>query len=217
MLTLLADIAPLVLAAAANPAIVTLVVLTLTASDRPLARSIAFVAGFAIVLIAISVAGLAFFSESKETFGPGGSLFAWLDIGFGVLLLAGAAITWARRDQSAGADRLIGSVGPLAFIGIGAGFMITDTSALIAYAPALREIAIAPVSGAERAIALTLADLVIIAPIAAPVAIVLAAPNRSRRVLDAIRRFLDRYGYLIAIAVFGGLGGLLLVRGLIRL
>jgi hypothetical protein len=218
MLSLLIDILPLMVAAASNPAVITVVVLLLTASERPLPRAIAFVAGFAVVLVALGIAGLLLFRSSRETFGTGGALFAWLDIVLGVVMLTGAAITYLRRNAAAGgADRLLGRVSPAAFVGVGAVFMVTNTSAIVAYLPLLREIAIAPVSHAERVVALALSDIVIVAPIAAPVLIRLAAPRSSERALGAIRRFLDRFGYLIAIAVFGGIGGFLLIRGLIRL
>ena len=92
MLSLLADILPLMLAAASNPAVISIVVLLLTASDRPLPRAIAFVAGFALVLVALGVVGLLLFRSSRETFGTGGALFAWLDIVLGVVMLAGAAV-----------------------------------------------------------------------------------------------------------------------------
>ncbi|HLM31658.1 MAG TPA: GAP family protein [Solirubrobacterales bacterium] len=218
MLSLLADILPLMLAAASNPAVISIVVLLLTASDRPLPRAIAFVAGFALVLVALGVVGLLLFRSSRETFGTGGALFAWLDIVLGVVMLAGAAVTYLRRNAATGgADRLLGRMRPAAFVGVGAAFMVTNTSAIVAYLPLLREIAIAPVSHAERAVALALSDLVIVAPIAGPVLIRLAAPRSSERALGAIRRFLDRFGYLIAIAVFGAIGGFLLIRGLVRL
>src|SRR5215213_411547 len=73
MLSLLADILPLMLAAASNPAVISIVVLLLTASDRPLPRAIAFVAGFALVLVALGVVGLLLFRSSRETFGTGGA------------------------------------------------------------------------------------------------------------------------------------------------
>jgi Sap-like sulfolipid-1-addressing protein len=217
VLELLAEILPLMLAAASNPAVVGIVVLMLTAADRPLARAGAFVIGFGVVLVAAGIAGLIVFSSARETLGPGGSLFAWVDIVVGVGLLGFAVVTYVRRDQPASQDRLLERVGPSAFFAVGAIFMITNASALAAYAPLLREIAVAGVSRFERGIALAISDLVIIAPIAAPLLICLVAPRSSQRILAALRAGLDRYGWMIAIAVFGAIGTFLLVRGLTRL
>lgn len=217
MLELLAEILPLMLAAAANPAVVGIVVLMLTAADRPLARAGAFVIGFGVVLVAVGIAGVIFFSSSRETFGPGGSLFAWVDIVVGAGLLVFAAVTYVRRDAPASQSRLLERVGPGAFFAVGAIFMITNASALAAYGPLLREIAIADVSRFERGIALTISDLVIIAPIAAPILICVVAPRSSQRILASLRSGLDRYGWMIAIGVFGAIGTFLLVRGAIRL
>jgi hypothetical protein len=205
------------LAAASNPAVVGIVVLMLTSADRPLARAGAFVAGFGAVLVAVGVVGLWFFKGARETFGPGGSLYSWLDIALGAGMLAFAVITWVRRDSASGQSRLIERVSPGAFFGVGAIFMITDASALVALGPLLREIAIAPVSAFERALALTLTYAVVILPIALPIVIYLLAPKSSERILAAMRGGLERYGYLLAIAVFLAIGTYLLVRGISHL
>jgi hypothetical protein len=217
VLHLLAEILPLMLAAAANPAVVGIVVLMLTTADRPLARAGAFVAGFGLVLVAAGVAGVILFSSARETFGPGGSLFAWVDVVVGAGLLVFALVTYLRRNQPASQDRLLERVSPGAYFAVGAIFMLTNASALAAYGPLLREIAIADVSRFERALALAISDIVIVLPIAAPVLIYLLAPQSSQRVLGALRRGLERYGWMIAIAVFGTIGAFLLIRGITRL
>jgi hypothetical protein len=214
---LLEKILPLMVAAASNPAVIGIVVLTLTSADRPLARAGAFVAGFAVVLGAVGIAGFAFFKGSRETFGPGGSLFEWLDIALGAGMLVFAAVTWARRNSGSDPSRLLARVSPAAFFGVGAIFMISDASALVALVPLLRDVAVADVSALERTIALTVTWVVVILPIAAPVLICVVAPRASDRVLGAIRRWLDRYGYLVAVAVFVAIGVYLLARGIHRL
>lgn len=217
MADLLEKILPLMLAAASNPAVVGIVVLMLTSSDRPLARAGAFVAGFGGVLVVVGIVGLWFFKGSRETFGPGGALFAWLDIALGAAMLALAAVTWERRGAATSQSRLVERVSPAAFVGVGAIFMITDASALVALGPLLREIAIAPVSSFERGLALALTDIVVILPIALPILVSLLAPRSSERILASMRRGLDHYGYLIAIGVFVAIGTYLLVRGITRL
>jgi hypothetical protein len=217
MLDLLERTFPLMLAAASNPAVVGIVILMLTSEDRPLLRAGAFVAGFGAVLVVVGLVGLWFFKGSRGTFGPGGSLFAWLDIVLGVGMLGFAVLTWVRRDSAASQTRLLERVGPPAFFAVGAIFMITDASALVALGPLLREIAIAPVSSFERGLALALTYVVVILPIALPILIYLLAPRSSQRILAAMRRGLDRYGYVIAIGVFLAIGTYLLVRGITRL
>ena len=216
MAELLEKILPLMLAAASNPAVIGIVVLILTSADRPLARASSFVAGFAVVLIAFTLVGLAFFKGARETFGPGGSLFAWLDIALGAGMLALAGVTWARRDSGSDPSRLLGRVSTAAFFGVGAVFMISDASALVALVPLVRDVAVADVSSFERAIALAITWVVVTLPIAVPVLIYVLAPQSAQRALAAIRRWLDRYGYLVAIAVFAAIGTYLLVRGISR-
>ena len=205
------------LAAAASPAVVGIVVLLLTARERPVARAGAFAIGFCLVLIALGIAGLILFSHSRETFGPGGTLFAWVDVAVGAGLLAFAVVTYMRREHPTSQNRIVERVGPGACFGLGAIFMATNASALAAYAPLLREIAVADVSRFNRGVALALSDLVIIAPIAAPVVICLLAPRSSKRILAALRSGLDRHGTAVAIVTFAAIGLFLLVRGVARL
>jgi hypothetical protein len=217
VLELLARLLPLMLAAAANPVVITMVVLVLTAPDRPLARASAFFAGFAAVLLVGGLIGLGVFHNHKETFGPGGTLYAWIDIGFGLLMLGAAVLTWVRRGSGDAASRLIGKIGPAACFGLGAVMMATDTSAIAAYVPILHEISNSGLDRADRVTALVISDLVILAPIFVPILIALVAPQSADRALGAIRGFLDRHGATIAAFVFTALGCLLVVRGIVRL
>jgi cadmium resistance protein CadD (predicted permease) len=217
VLELLARLLPLMLAAAANPVVITLVVLVLTARDRPLARAGAFFAGFALVLIVGGILGLTVFHNSKETFGPGGDLYAWIDLGFGALMLGAAALAYVRRGAGDDASRMIERLGPLACAGLGAVMMATNTSAIAAYVPLLHEISNSGLDRADRLIALAISDLVILAPIGAPILIKILAPRQADRALGAIRRFLDRYGSQIAAIVFAALGVFLVLRGIHRL
>ncbi len=217
MLELLVRLFPLMLAAAANPLVITLVVLLLTAPESPLARAWSFFGGFAGVLVAGGVLGLTVFANNADTFGPGGNLYAWIDLGFGVLMLGAAILTFGRRNRDDGATRLIGRVGPAACVGLGAGMMATNTSAIAAYVPLLHEISNSGLARGERALALVISDLVILAPIGLPILIRALAPERATRVLGAIGRFLDRYGATIAALVFAALGAFLVIRGVTRL
>ncbi len=214
MLELLARSFPLMVAAAANPVVITLIVLVLTAPDRPLARAWSFFAGFASVLIVAGVLFLTVFANHTETFGPRGTLYGWIDIGFGALMLGAAVLTFVRRGGEAGASRLIGRIGPLACFGLGAVMMASDTSAIAAYVPLLHEISNAGLARADRVVALAISDLVILAPLGIPILVRTLAPDRATRVLEAIRRFLDRYGAIIAALVFAALGALLMIRGI---
>ena len=217
MLELLARLLPLMFAAAANPVVITMVVLVLTARDRPIPRAGAFFAGFALVLVVGGILGLTVFHNSKETFGPGGDLYAWIDLGFGALMLGAAVAAYVRRDAGDGASRMIERLGPLACAGVGAVMMATNTSAIAAYVPLLHEISNSGLDHADRITALAISDLVILTPIGAPIVIKSLAPRQADRALAAIRGFLDRHGSQIAAVVFAALGALLVLRGIHRL
>jgi hypothetical protein len=217
VLELLARLLPLMVAAAANPVVITMVVLLLTAPDRPLLRAWSFLAGFALVLVVGGVLFLSLFHNQTDTFGPGGNLYAWIDIGFGALMIGAAVMTIRRRRGSDGASRLINRIGPLACVGLGAVMMVTNTSAIAAYVPLLHEISNSELPRADHWIALAISDLVILTPIAAPALISMVAPDRAGAALASIRRFLDRHGPQIAGIVFLALGVYLVIRGIGRL
>ena len=151
VLELLEKILPLMLAAASNPAVVAIVVLSLTSADRPLVRAGAFVAGFAAVLVALGDRRADLLHEARARpsapaapCSPGST---WCSAS------ACSCSPWSptlRRGQAASQSRLLERVSPRAYFAVGAIFMITNASALVAYGPLLREIAIADVSRFER-------------------------------------------------------------------
>jgi hypothetical protein len=217
LLELLVRLLPLMLAAAANPVVITMVVLLLTAPERPLLRAWSFLAGFALVLVVGGILFLTIFHNNTATFGPGGHLYAWIDIGFGAVMLVAAVVTIRRSGSGDASSRLLNRVGAVACLGLGAVMMATDTSAIAAYVPLLHEISNSDLQRRDHWIVLAISDLVILAPIAAPALIRVIAPERAGTVLAAIRSFLDRHGSQIAAAVFVALGAYLLVRGIGRL
>jgi hypothetical protein len=217
MAELLAELAPLVLAAAISPATIGIVILILATTERPVLRASAFAAGFALVLVPATVIGLILLRGARESLDEGSPLFAWIDISMGAALLVVTAVSLTRQGDVGAAEERVRTVRPAAFLILGMAMMFGNLNSLAVGVPMLHEIAIAEVSSFERGLALALSDLVILLPVVAPIAIVAAAPHAAHRVLPRIRRAVDRYGFRVGVVVFTAIGLYLLVKGLIRL
>jgi Sap-like sulfolipid-1-addressing protein len=217
MAELLAVLAPLVLAAAISPATIGIVILILATTERPVLRAGAFAVGFAVVLVALSAAGLVLLRGARDSLDAGSPLFAWIDISMGVALLVITAVSLTRQGDVGAAEERVRTVSPAAFLILGMAMMIGNLNTLAVAVPLLHEIAIAEVSSFERGLALALSDLVILLPVVVPIALCAAAPRATERILPPIRRAVDRYGFRVGVVVFTAIGLYLLIKGLIRL
>ena len=180
-------------------------------------RASAFAAGFALLLVALSVAGHLILSGARESVDQGSPAFAWIDISMGVVLLIVAAVSLARQgDVDAQQQRLRGA-SPIAFFGFGMVMMLSSLNTLAVAVAILHRIAVADVSSFERALTLTAVDALILLPVIAPIALCVVAPTAADRVLPAIRHGVDRYGVRVGAAVFALIGLYLLGTGLSHL
>ena len=213
---LIAEILPLVLAAAINPATIGLVVLILATAERPLLRASAFFAGFAALLVGASAAALIALTSIGGGIDTDSPALGWVDIAMGVALLVSSALSLLRQgDITAQQERLRGAP-PAAFFGLGAVMMLSSLNSLAVSVSLLHRIAVADVSGFERALALAFTDAVILLPVLAPLALVVLAPSLAERVLPRIRAGVDRYGVAVGAVVFVAIGAYLLVDGISR-
>ena len=217
MIDLLAEILPLVLAAAINPATIGIVVLVLATAERPLLRASAFAAGFGLLLVAASAAGLIALIEVGGGVEEDSPALGWIDIGLGVLLLVSAAVSLTRQGTIADQQERLREAPVAAYFGLGCVMMLSSLNSLAVAVTLLHRIAVSDVSSMERALALAFTDLVILIPVLAPIALVALAPSRAERVLPKIREGVDRYGVRVGVVVFAAIGVYLLVEGIARL
>jgi hypothetical protein len=140
----------------------------------------------------------------------------WVDIGLGIALLASSAVSLMRQgDIAAQQEKLRGAPVP-AFFGLGGAMMLSSINSLAVSLSLLHRIAVADVSGVERALALAFTDGFILVPVIAPIALVAVAPSLGERVLPKIRAGVDRYGVKVGVVVFVAIGVYLLVEGIRR-
>lgn len=124
MAELLAELAPLVLAAAISPATIGIVILILATTERPVLRAGVFAVGFAVVLVALSVAGLVLLRGARDSLDEGSPLFAWIDISMGAALLVITAVSLSCQGDVGAAEERVRTVSPAAFLILGMAMMI---------------------------------------------------------------------------------------------
>lgn len=217
MIDLLAEILPLVLAAAINPATIGIVVLLLATAERPLLRASAFAAGFGLLLIAASAAGLILLTRVGGGVDEDSPALGWVDVGMGALLLISAAVSLFRRGAIADQQERLRGAAVGAYFGLGAVMMLSSLNSLAVAVSLLHRIATADVGPTERALALAFTDVVILLPVLAPIVLVALAPSRAERILPRIREGVDRYGVKVGVVVFAAIGAYLLADGISRL
>jgi hypothetical protein len=155
--------------------------------------------------------------HERASLDAGSPLFAWIDLAMGAALLAVTAVSLFRRDQvTAGEERLRGAP-VLAYFGVGMAMMIGNLNTLAVAVSLLHEIAIADVTAFERGLALAITDAVILAPIVVPILLCLLAPKTADRILPAIRRGVDRFGFQVGVVVFTGIAIYLIIEGISHL
>jgi hypothetical protein len=137
MSSLLREVIPLALAAAISPVIFLLQLNTLT-GERPIARGSALTAGAAIVLIVVSTIGVL---VGDTGFSTNDTLKAWINIGFGVLLVAVGlrALLRPPKPKAPKTEPKPPSIGR-SFLA-GAGGMASNLTTFALYTPALALIA----------------------------------------------------------------------------
>jgi tellurite resistance protein TehA-like permease len=192
-------------------------VLILAIAERPVLRASAFAAGFASLLIPLSVVGLILLRGARDSLDAGSPLFAWIDIGMGAALVVVTVVSLLRRgDVTEQEQRLRGA--PVAvYFGVGMAMMIGNLNTLAVAVSLLHEVAIADITSFERFLTLAIVDLIILLPLLVPIGLVALAPRTAERVLPKIRKGVDDYGFQVGVVVFTGIAIYLLIEGISHL
>jgi hypothetical protein len=209
MSSLLAQVIPLALAAAISPVVFLLQLNALTGT-RPIARGSALAAGAAIVLIVGSTIGVAL---GGTGFSGRETLQAVINIAFGVLLVAVGlrALLRPPKPKPTQPDTKPKSIRS-AFLA-GAGGMASNVTTFALYIPALALIAGSELPLGQRGLA-GLIILVITLMVAwVPLALAVAIPSASSRLLPALGNWMTANNRWIQVALGFGFGILLIAKG----
>jgi threonine/homoserine/homoserine lactone efflux protein len=206
---LILKILPLAIAAAINPTGILVIVALLATAKR---TALFLSAGFCAVFIAFGVVVLALGLrlELKPS-----TTSAVID------LVAAAVIVYLgvralRKKKPADADdparkhRKLGSGGAFA---AGMALAAVDFSSIVPYLVALKDMTVADAGAGASWTALAVFLAICLAPMVAPVALTYAAPKEAERVLDPLRRTLQKHGGTIVAVVCFVIAAYLAVKG----
>lgn len=216
---LCSKVLPLALGAAISPTALTVAVLTLSSSKRPVARGAAFAAGFVTVLIASIVLGLAFLGRVNDD--PTHRSSAVTDtvdvvIGFVLLILAVRAVVRRKTGDDGDTpkqprERNVGL--PSSFL-LGMAMMVTNITTIVLLLPALKDIDRSHVSTSSKALVVVVTVLITSLPATAPLLVRVVAPGPSVRLLSDLNRFIAQHEHSIIVGVEVVFGVYLLAKGL---
>ena len=209
MNSLLPQIVPLALAAAISPVLFLLQVNTLTGA-RPIARGSALTAGAGVVLIVLSTIGV---HLGDTGFSTNDGLQATINIALGALLVAVGlrGLFWAPKPKPRTAYPKPTSV-TRSFLA-GAGGMASNITTFALYIPALVLIADSDLPLGQQGVA-ALVILVLTLMVAwLPLALAVAVPGASTRLLPALGDWMSANNRWIQVALGFGFGIWLLMTG----
>ncbi len=199
---LLAKVLPLAVGAAISPTVFVVALLVLGAPEHPRARGVAYTAGALTVLLVLTAISLTFL-RSQAGHRATDPVYAWMDVGFGVLMglvglraLLTAPKPASRPAEAAGAGPRLGR-----FYALGLVMMLTNFSTLVLYVPAMKDVAVASVGVGTKVavVALVLAIASVLAWL--PVLMDLVAPNTAGRVLGPLNHFMTRHERAVTVTV----------------
>ena len=208
-------VAPLGLAAAVSPVMLTEQAVILAGPDGRRAGA-RYAAGVIVTLLVAVTAILVFGRSLALPRRP--HLDASLDVGLGVLLIALAVVLQRRRDRHPPRP-----AGPTttrraqAAFGFGVFSMATNVTTLTLLVPAGKEIAAADVGLAGRVLLVLVLAALASMPASVPVVLTRIAPGPGRRALAAMGELIARYGRVAVVAILAVAGTFFVVRGIVRL
>jgi len=218
---LLVQVVPLAFGAAVSPALLTVMVLTISSPRRGLARGVALTAGVLASLAVLTALGLTVLSHvTSHASATKTAVSDAVDVTVGLVLLALAlkALVDHQNISQSGDDAPDTSrrapMGLLATFGAGAALMVTNVTTIILYVPAMKEITKSDVSDTGKAVAALIVLVITALPVLLPLAARLAAPTASQRWLGSLNAAISRHHRAVIVGVEVVFGVYLLAKGL---
>jgi threonine/homoserine/homoserine lactone efflux protein len=206
---------PLALGAAVSPTVLIANLLVLGMPDRPRARGAAFAAGALLDLAVVGFVAYFLLHTAATNRGSSSAFFDWVDVVFGVLLLAAGvhALVAAPKPPTGRQERLQQAPSRDFFV-FGLVVMATNFTTLMLFIPAMKDVAVAPVDRADKVVVVAVVFLITSVVVWLPLALDLAAPGAAGRVLGALNRFLAEHQRAVTVVAAFGFGLYLGVKGL---
>ncbi len=200
---LIAKVVPLAIGAAISPTVLIVVLLVLSGRAHPRARGAAYAAGAVTVLLGLTAISLTVLRRSVTHRVGGDSVYAWIDLGAGVLLAAVGirALLSAPKPKRPATEAEDPRPHLGRFFGIGVAIMLTNFSTLVLYVPAMKEVTIAKVGDGVKVLTVVIVLGVTSILAWAPVLLDTVAPRSAARVLQPLNAFMTRHQRTLSVTV----------------
>jgi hypothetical protein len=214
---ILAAVVPLALATAVSP-LPLLVLLVLLLTSRAVSNGIAFALGWAVALLMVALGTLAIAGSNALPEGRG-ALVPTLEAVLGLALLGLATWQWHHHPRSGSEARVPGWLNaadectPIRAFGLGFILVVLNPKVFALTVGAVTTIAAASSHPAQRGLGLAVYTALGTAAIGIPLGLRAALGIGAIGRLEAWRGWLITHGHVVATALLGAVGLLLLVRG----
>jgi multidrug transporter EmrE-like cation transporter len=210
---------PIAFAAAISPVILIVNVLLLSSTTRPIARSVAYAIGCTIIIVGFGVAGLTLLkgvsTAPRDVAALVHVIVGTISLTFALrALIEGPSPPPKKEEVTPEEDR---GKPAWRFVFAGLAAMGINMTTLTLYLSLDAEIVRAPLSALEEALALTIADVIILIPVWVPLLLSIVLPRTAHGIFGPMNDFFTRHKWAIEIIVPGGFGVYLLTLGIILL
>jgi len=199
------------LAAAVSPVAV-MVLISLMLKKNPVRNSSLFLLGFALVLIAIGIAGLFLLhlgGHAKKS-----PVDGYIDIALGVLCLLAIPLVWKRKRKRKQEEPAARDIKPARAFTLGAATMLVNFSTIPIYVTGVHEISSAKLAVSDDVLAMIVLTVVTLLTLIVPIITYTAFPKTAARVLSSVRVWLSKNQKVIGATILLVFGVYLLIKGI---
>lgn len=198
------------LGASVSP-IAVMVLIAVMAHKNAGKNSLSFILGYTATLIAIGIAGVSIFHASSV---KASKTHGYIDLLLGIVCFALIAYTVSQKSDRKETKKIKDDINPLKAITLGSICMFSNPSTYVIYISGLHIIGATKLKVTDSLLSLTLLTLVTLSTIAAPIIIYFVFPQKSEKMLDALKKWLLQHKRTIGIAVLVLIGSYLSIKGI---
>jgi len=189
-----------------------MVLISLMLKKNPVRNSSLFLLGFALVLIAIGIAGLFllhFGGHAKKS-----PVDGYIDIALGVLCLLAIPLAWKRKRKRKQEEPAARDIKPARAFTLGGATMLINFSTIPIYVSGVHVISDAKLAFFDDVLAMVILTAVTLITLVAPIVIYLVFPKAAARALSSVRVWLSKHQKVIGATILLVFGVYLLIKGI---
>ena len=189
-----------------------MVLISLMLKKNPVRNSSLFLLGFALVLIAIGIAGLFLLhlgGHAKKS-----PVDGYIDIALGVLCLLAIPLAWKRKRKRKQEEPAARDIKPARAFTLGGATMLINFSTIPIYVSGVHVISDAKLAFFDDVLAMVILTAVTLITLVVPIVIYLVFPKAAARALSSVRVWLSKHQKVIGATILLVFGVYLLIKGI---